>query len=172
MIKKEDNNLRKPFTGEREQAELKENVVQIDRVTRTVAGGRRFKFRATVVVGDEAGHVGIGVAKGGEVTTAIQKAISKAKKHIISVPRAGTTIPFIIEFQFGGASILLKPASEGTGVIAGGPVRAVLELAGIKDVLSKILGSSNKINNVKATFMALQRLKELAEINSREDKKE
>ncbi len=139
--------------------EFEEKVISIDRVTRVVAGGRRFRFRATVVVGDGKGRVGVGVAKGNEVMTAIAKAVSKAKKSLITVPLRNTTIPHEIEVTFSGARVLLKPASEGTGVIAGGAIRNVIEAAGIHDLLSKSLGSSNKVNNAYATILALSQLR-------------
>jgi small subunit ribosomal protein S5 len=148
-----------------EKSKLEEKVVQIDRVARVVAGGRRFRFRAAVVVGDGAGKIGIGVAKSGDVSGAITKASSAAKKGLIDVPFRERTIPYQVEESFGGAHIFLKPASPGTGIIAGGPVRAVLEAAGIHDVLSKIIGSANKINNIEATFLALKKLKELEDKN-------
>jgi small subunit ribosomal protein S5 len=147
------------ITLREEQKEFKEKVIQINRVARVVKGGRRFRFRAIVVVGDDKGKVGIGVGKGTEIPIAVEKAKNKALKNIISVSLCGTTIPHEVQASFGSAKILLKPASPGTGVIAGGAVRAVVELAGIKDVLSKILGSSNKINNVKACFLGLKSLK-------------
>lgn len=139
--------------------EFDEKVISIDRVTRVVKGGRRFRFRATVVVGDGKGRVGVGVGKGGEVMTSIAKAVSKAKKNLITVPLRNTTIPHEIEVTFSGARVLLKPASEGTGVIAGGAVRNVVEAAGIHDLLSKSLGSSNKVNNAYATLLALSQLR-------------
>lgn len=139
--------------------EFDEKVISIDRVTRVVKGGRRFRFRATVVVGDGKGRVGVGVGKGGEVMTSIAKAVSKAKKNLITVPLRNTTIPHEIEVSFSGARVLLKPASEGTGVIAGGAVRNVVEAAGIHDLLSKSLGSSNKVNNAYATLLALSQLR-------------
>ena len=144
-----------------EKPQFKEKIIQIDRVARVVAGGRRFRFRAAVVVGDNRSHVGIGVAKASEISSAISKAASYAKKHTIEVPIRGKTVPYQIEETFGSARVLLKPASPGTGIIAGGAVRAVLEAAGIHDVLSKILGSANKINNIEATFKALKMLGEL-----------
>jgi small subunit ribosomal protein S5 len=139
--------------------EFEEKVVQIDRVTRVVKGGRRLRFRATVVVGNKNGKVGIGVEKGNDVATAMQKAVAKAKKNMIEVNLKGTTIPHEVYAKQAGAKIFLKPASEGTGVIAGGPVRAVLEAVGVKDILSKMLGSNSKINNVYATVAALDSLK-------------
>jgi small subunit ribosomal protein S5 len=140
--------------------EFEEKVIAIDRVTRVVKGGRRFRFRATVVIGDGKGRVGVGIGKGSEVITSIAKAVSKAKAQMITVPLVDGTIPHEIEVRFSGAQVLLKPASPGTGVIAGGAVRNVVEVAGIRDLLTKSLGSSNKVNNAYATIGALSQLKE------------
>ena len=144
----------------REAKEFDEQVIQIDRVTRVVKGGRKLRFRATVVIGNRKGKVGIGIGKSHEVTGAIQKAIAKAKKELITIILDENTIPHEVKIKFKSAKILLLPASPGTGIIAGGTVRKVVELAGIKDLLSKRYGTTNKVNNTKATFKALQSLKE------------
>lgn len=141
------------------QLDIKEKVVEIRRVTKVVKGGRNFRFAALVVVGDENGHVGIGAGKAMEVPDAIKKAVEDAKKNLIEVPMVGTTIPHRIDGHFGAGQILIMPAQEGTGVIAGGPVRAVLELAGLKDVRAKSLGSNNPRNMVNATIEGLKALR-------------
>lgn len=156
MPKKEYQKGKAPI---KEQKEFDEQVIEINRITKVVKGGRRLRFRATVVIGNRKGKVGIGIGKSHEVTGAIQKAIAKAKKRMITVTLDGTTIPHQVRIKLKSSIILIMPASSGTGLIAGGTTRKVLELAGVKDVLSKSFGTTNKVNNTKATFAALKLLK-------------
>lgn len=143
----------------REKPEFEQKLLDLARVTRVVKGGRRFRFRATLVIGDRKGKVGVGVAKGSDVSDAIQKAYNDAKKCMITVKLSGNTIPHDISMKLGSAKVLLKPASQGRGVIAGGAVRAVVDLAGIRDIVSKSLGTSNKLNVARVTIEALKALK-------------
>ncbi len=142
----------------REEKEFAQEIIDLARVTRVTKGGKRMRFRACVVIGDRKGKVGYGVAKGADVTFAVNKAVNQAKKHMILVPIINETIPHRVDAKFASAVLLLKPAPKGSGIIAGGATRNVLQIAGVPNVVSKMLGSKNKINNVKATFKALELL--------------
>ena len=149
------------------ELELNDKLINVNRVTKVMMGGKRLSFTALVVTGDGNGHVGLGTGKANEVPAAINKAGTMAKKSLIKVSLAGNTIPYMINVRFGAAQVLLKPAAPGTGIIAGGSVRAVVEAAGIKDILTKSLGSANKVNVAKATMLALSQLKNLKEALAR-----
>ena len=161
MINKKDikgkRGGRKP-RGKKPTDEFDQKIIDIARVTRVTAGGKRMRFRACVVIGDKKGKIGVATMKGADVSIAVNKAVSKAKKELLNVKTVSDSIPHRIEVKYKGAHVLLKPAPAGTGIIAGGVVRSVAELAGIKNLVGKILGSKNKINNVKATIEALNRL--------------
>ena len=154
-----------------EKNELKEKVVAINRVAKVVKGGRTFRFSAVVVVGDENGHVGVGNGKAAEVPDAIKKAIEDAKKNLVTVPIVGTTIPHEYVGQFGSANVLLKPAAEGTGIIAGGSVRPVIELAGYKDIRTKVIGTNNPRNVVYATLNGLTNMRTVEQVAEKRGKK-
>ena len=156
---------------EENAVELKEKVVAINRVAKVVKGGRTFRFSALVVVGDENGHVGVGNGKAAEVPDAIKKAIDDARKNLIEVPVVGTTIPHEFIGKFGSARVMLKPAVEGSGVIAGGSARAVLELAGYKDIKTKVLGTNNPRNVVYATMNGLENMRTVEQIAKKRGKK-
>ena len=153
------------------ESELNEKVVAINRVAKVVKGGRTFRFSAVVVVGDGAGHVGVGNGKASEVPDAIKKAIEDAKKNLIEVPIVGTTVPHEFIGKFGSASVVIKPAAEGTGLITGGSVRSVLELAGYRDVKTKVLGSNNPRNVVYATLKGLQNMETAEQVAKKRGKK-
>lgn len=145
---------RSKFDREKQPSEFDERVVEISRVSRVVKGGRRIRFRILVVIGDRKGKIGYGMAKATEIAVGVKKAVSAAKKHMIQVPVVNDTIPYPVNYELGSAKIFLGPASQGTSIVAGGVVRTVAELAGVKNMLSKVIGTSSKINNVKAMFGA------------------
>lgn len=145
----------------KEEREYEEKVVQINRVSKKTKGGNRIAFSVLTVAGDKKGKVGVGLGKGDNITSAIQKGLKRAKKYMIDVPMKGTTIPYLVRVKKGAAEILLKPAPPGTGIIAGGAVRVVVEAAGIQNIVAKILGTENKASNVYATMEALKRLKQI-----------
>lgn len=145
--------------SQRERPEFDQKVVEVKRVTRVVAGGKRMRFRALVVIGDHKGKVGMGLKKGADVAESVNKAVNAAKKNMVILPLVNETLPHGLNIKYKSSSLMLKPAKPGTGVIAGGAVRYVMELAGVKNVVSKMLGSNNKVNNVKAVFAAFRRMK-------------
>ncbi|MBU6447909.1 30S ribosomal protein S5 [Patescibacteria group bacterium] len=151
--------------------EYEQKVVEIKRVTRVVAGGKRMRFRALVVIGDKKGKVGMGLRKGTDVAEAVNKAVNAAKKNMITVPLVNETIPHQIKMKYKSSRLILIPAGPGTGIIAGGALRSVLDLAGVKNILSKMLGSSNKVNNVKAVFEAFKKMKTREQIKDALKKK-
>lgn len=165
MIKRERKTDRGPREGARRDFDQK--VIEIKRVTRVVAGGKRMRFRALVVVGDKRGKVGMGLRKGTDVSEAVNKAVNAAKKNMVAVPLQNETIPHRVHLKYKSSKILLLPAAPGTGIIAGGALRGVLELAGVKNILSKMQGSANKVNNVKAVFEAFGKMKSPAELKDR-----
>ena len=144
---------------EREPREFEQKILELARVTRVTKGGKRMRFRASIIIGDRRGRVGFGVAKGADVAMAVEKAFRQAKKNLVTVPLVRETIPHEVSRKFAAAAVLLKPAPQGTGLKCGGPTRMVLELAGVPNAVSKLMGSSNKINNAKATFLALRALR-------------
>ncbi len=154
-------NKKKQFIRKREKPEFDQRLLDLARVTRVVKGGRRFRFRATMVIGNRKGKIGVGVAKGADVSDAINKAVNDAKKHLVEVNMWKTTIPHDIKVKLGSAKVMLRPVKEGRGIVAGGAMRMVVELAGIKDVVAKSLGTSNKLNVARATLLALSRLEAL-----------
>lgn len=156
--------IRKPRRGrrrEREPREFEQKILDLARVTRVTKGGKRMRFRTCLIIGDKKGRVGMGVAKGADVAASVEKAFRQAKKNLVTVPLVKETVPHRVEMKYGAAQIILKPAPVGTGLKSGGPVRVVLELAGVPNAVTKILGSNNKINNAKAIFAALRSFKEV-----------
>jgi small subunit ribosomal protein S5 len=167
-----DKKFQKNKRFQKEKPEFDQQIVDIARVTRVMAGGKRMRFRICLVIGDRKGRVGIGLAKGKDVPVAVEKAYNKAQKNLITVNMSGSTIPHEMRVKVGAAKIMLKPAPDGTGIIAGGACRIVLQLAGVHNVVAKIMGCNNKVNNVKATIVALQGLRatEKKEDKQKEDK--
>ncbi|MDQ3018431.1 MAG: 30S ribosomal protein S5 [bacterium] len=155
-----DKRSRKPNrNSDRPVREFDQKVVEVKRVTRVVAGGKRMRFRALIVIGDHKGKVGIGLKKGADVAEAVNKAVNAAKKNMITLPLVNDTIPHEVKIKYKSSQILMMPARPGTGVIAGGAVRSVLDMAGVKNVISKMLGSNNKVNNVRAVFEAFKAMR-------------
>lgn len=160
---------RKDSQRSRPDSEFNQEIIDLARVTRVMAGGKRMRFRACVAIGDGNGRVGVGVAKGADVTLAVNKAVAKAKKNMVTVPFINETIPYEVHEKYGAAVILIKPAPKGTGIKAGGPLRRIFELAGVKNVVGKILGSKNKINNVTVALNAIKKL-HMIEVKPREER--
>lgn len=152
--------------ADKQPSEFDEKVIQVSRVSKKTKGGNKVGFSVLMIVGDKKGRVGVGLGKAGDVLSAIRKGIKKAKKKLISVPLDGTTIPFALTVKKGAATVMLKPAPQGSGVIAGGPVRAVVEAAGVRDISSKIMGTGNQASNVYATFAALTEISKIVELKS------
>lgn len=172
MMGQNNNNTRRPDNRRSEPSEFQEKIVQINRVSKKTKGGNQASFSVLVVVGDKKGRVGVALGKAPDVLSSIKKAVRKAKKHMITVPMKKSTIPFAIDTKFGAAKIMLKPAPAGSGIIAGGAVRAVVEAAGIGDIVGKTLGSKNQANNVYATFKALKEIERLVTVKHIEIKKD
>lgn len=166
-MRKNTSRQRKNYPEEKKEFEQK--VIDIARVTRVVAGGKRMRFRACVVIGDLKGRIGVGVKKGSDVSVAVNKAVNAAKKNLVQIKMINETIPHEVRLKHKSALLLIKPAPKGTGIIAGGPVRAALEISGIKNIVAKMIGSKNKINNVRAVIEALSRLKEPRPIFKKKD---
>ena len=156
--------MAKSYTRKPEVKEFEEKVIQISRVSKKTKGGNKIGFSVLMVVGDKKGRVGVGLGKAGDVLSAIKKGVKKAKKKMITIPLDGTTIPFAITVKKGAGKVMLKPSSKGTGVVAGGPVRAVVEVAGVRDIVGKIMGSDNQASSVYATFEALKQISKIVEI--------
>lgn len=169
MAEKRENSFKNKRRNNQKKDEFQEQLIKINRVVKVVKGGRRFRFSALVVVGDHKGRVGFGTGKANEVPDAIRKAIEDAKRNVVRVPMVGTSLPHDIVGKHDSGKIILKSAKPGTGIIAGGPVRQILEIAGYKDVVSKSLGSNNTINMVRATMNGLQRLETKEQVAARRD---
>ncbi|MEK7521247.1 MAG: 30S ribosomal protein S5 [Patescibacteria group bacterium] len=152
----------------RSQSEFQETVIEINRISKKTKGGNQIRFSALVVVGDRKGKVGVGMGKAPNVVSGIRKAITQAKKNMLTIPKKGTTIPYEVRVKYGAAKILLKPARVGSGIVAGGPLRAVFESAGLRDIVAKILGSNNKVTNLYAVMRAIQALNSLSDKTSSE----
>lgn len=170
--RKKDFSRGKKRFGEKPKEEFEQRILDLARVTRVMKGGKRMSFRACVVIGDKKGRVAVALGKGSDVTIAVNKAVSKAKKNIIEVPIYNDTIPHQISTKFGSAKILFKPAAKGRGAIAGGVVRVILDLAGVKNITCKILGTNNKVNNAKCTIMALSSLKRKPSVSKEKNTKD